>query len=323
MRLITFAVVTCAILLALSLDGQAAQSAAVDAPSAVIPERTAPVQAAPPAGIQQTVRRTTATLDEEIEAAAARFSDAYTRAKAPRLLVLFNRDMEDNDRRNMVKTGKVQGGVATESKAKSNDAETSNLMVTPGMVVGGSSKGQENRSKTEGGSATYQRVDPGPDAYSEQEADTLRQAFESVLLQAGARLVDRDTAIRMHGLKEEAVFSYGDLPETQRSQVAGVKEYAEIVISVELKRGAFEMQRSAVAGTSDTVMLPNLIAKATRLSDAQTLASAMTEDLKSPSRITLTPQRTPLTETAKRVAVVLMDRLANTLAASTPPAKAK
>jgi hypothetical protein len=144
-----------------------------------------------------------------------------------------------------------------------------------------------------------------------------------VLLQAGARLVDRDTAIRMHGLKEEAVFSYGDLPETQRSQVAGVKEYAEIVISVELKRGAFEMQRSTVAGTSDTVMLPNLIAKATRLSDAQTLASAMTEDVKSPSRITLTPQRTPLTETAKRVAVILMDRLANTLAASTPPAKAK
>jgi hypothetical protein len=263
---------------ALMLAAFAAQPPPVyEAPNAVVPERPAPIAVPNTETPAQTIQRTVPTLDEEIAEALAHFQGAYAHAKKPRILVLFNRDMEDNDKDTMVKTQKVQTGTTTVKKEN----------------------GRTTRERTEGGAATFDRAPGSPNAYRKMDMEAIRGAFEQPFVNASARMVDRETAVRMHGLKEEEVFSYIDLPEAQRAQVAGVKEYADLLVTVRVERGETVVRK--VSGDY-RVEVPNMIVRAIRLSDAQVVATAKTSDV----------QPGNPDETATRVAIYLMQRLADT-----------
>jgi len=305
----------CFLLLALSLGACKTKNVA---PSATIPERTSPppvVAAAP----QQHRLPTPPSFAEELDMAVAEARAPYARAGSPRLLILFNRDMEDNDRDTMIKTEKVTGGVTgsvdikerketihtgsgTETTTETSDAAAS--PVTTETKKSSYDKTVETGSESgsvhiEGGAAVYQRVAPDPSAYSRQDLDAIREGFENPFVQAGMRIVDRDTAVRMYGLTEQSVFSYQDLPETQRSQVAGVKQFADTMIAVRVERG--EAIERKVSGDY-RIEVPRIVARAIRLSDAAVMATATTDDVR--------PEGSPK-EIGARVALILMNRLSN------------
>lgn len=246
------------------------------APSAQIPPRGEQTQPAPIPQPQQTIRRTIPTLAEEIEAAVAEFRPAYQKAGSPRILILFNRDMEDNDDENMVKTRKVRGGVSSVSEGEGSNPKTSAGINTGDLELNSSSEGTRTRTRTEGGSSTYERVAPGPETYTRQEIEMIREAFEQPFLRVPVKLVDRDTAVRLHGLTEEAVFAYTDLPEAQRAQVEGVKEFADILITVRVERGQATVRK--VSGDYN-VEVPNIVARAIKIDGAQVIASSTTGDV--------------------------------------------
>ena len=263
-------VVVTATTLALAAQGPVA----FETPSAAIPSRPA-APAAVPATPQpnQTVQRTVPTLDEEMTDAISAFQPAYAGARKPRILILFNRAMEDNDDETMIKTGKVEAGASTVTK----------------------SGGKETRERTDAGASVYAPA-TSPNALDKQSIEMLREYFERPFISAAARLIDRETAIRMHGLDEEAVFAYQDLPETQRAQVAGVKEFADIIITVRVEAGTGVIRK--VSGDY-RVCAPNIVARAVQLSDARVIASATTNDVAAGSA----------QQVATRVALALMQRL--------------
>jgi hypothetical protein len=105
----------------------------------------------------------------------------------------------------------------------------------------------------------------------------IREAFEQPFLRVPVKLVDRDTAVRLHGLSEEAVFAYADLPEAQRAQVEGVKEFADILIIVRVECGQATARK--VSGDYN-VEVPNIVARAIKLDGAKVIASATTGDVR-------------------------------------------
>jgi hypothetical protein len=78
-----------------------------------------------------------------------------------------------------------------------------------------------------------------------------------------------------------------------------VKEYADLLVTVRVERGETVVRK--VSGDY-RVEVPNMIVRAIRLSDAQVVATAKTSDVQSGN-----PD-----ETATRVAIYLMQRLADT-----------
>ncbi len=217
----------------------------VPAPSAEIPPRTF---SPPPERPQPAHHLLPAPpgLSEELELAAGEARGPYARAGSPRVLIIFNRDMEDSDRETMQPVVKVRGGVTGDRRA-------------------------------EGGATISIAADRDPDAYPRQEIEMMREAFESVFLRVPVKIIDRDTAVRMHGITEQAVFSYADLPETQRAQVAGLKNFADILITVRVERGeAFERRVSG----DRRIEVPRMVARAVRLQDAAIIGSAVTDDVR-------------------------------------------
>ncbi|MBI2431824.1 MAG: hypothetical protein HYV26_03025 [Candidatus Hydrogenedentes bacterium] len=244
------------------------------APSAVIPPRPAPTLAPEPPPVQQHLRKST-TAAEEADPIIAQFEEAYRSKGSPRLLILYNRDMEDNDKDSMVKTGKVTGGFSVE---------------------GSTSKGTY-RERAQGGITTFAPAAPADNAYEPFDMGMLRESFEGQFVSSGCQIVDRDTAVRLHGLKEEEVFAYSDLPETQRAQVAGVREFADILVTVRVEKGTATVRK--VSGDYE-VQVPRLLVRAISLKDAKVLASATTSDVRPASSEA---------ETTSRVALRLMERL--------------
>ncbi len=94
----------------------------------------------------------------------------------------------------------------------------------------------------------------------------MHETLEEPFLRVPVKLVDRDTAVRLHGLTEEAVFAYADLPEAQRAQVEGVKDFADILITVRVERGQATVRK--VSGDY-AVEVPNIVARAIILDGAQ------------------------------------------------------
>ncbi len=252
-------------------DVPAYQAPSVDIPPKPVSE---PVQELPPPG--QQIRRTVATLDEEIESTLPTFVDAYQKAKSPRVLVLVNRTMEDNDDDTMVEIAKVQGGI---SKVQKKNGETTRL-------------------RKEGGGSIFIRKAPDSRAYTKEEMERIRLMFEGPFVRAKSKLVDRDIAVRIHGLTEEEVFAYQDLPETKQSQVAAVKKYADILVTVRVERGEAVIKR--VSG-DQIIEVPNMVVRAIRLSDAQVLATSMTNQVRPGTE----------QEMVTRVALILMRALAS------------
>ncbi|HEX73174.1 MAG TPA: hypothetical protein ENN65_07650 [Candidatus Hydrogenedentes bacterium] len=215
----------------------------VPAPSAEIPPRTFSLPPDRPEPAHH-IMPAPPGFSEELEVAAGAARGPYARAGAPRVLIIFNRDMEDSNRE------------------------------------------------------TISAADPNSNAYPRQEIEMMREAFEGVFLRVPVKIIDRDTAVRMHGITEQAVFSYADLPETQRAQVAGLKNYADILITVRVERG--EAIERRVSGDR-RIEAPRMVARAMRLQDAAVIGTAVTDEV----RIEGDARRI-----AARVAMTLLNQLA-------------
>lgn len=244
------------------------------APSAEIPSREVEAESrqAQSPTLRQSIRRTEPTVSEELSAAIELFRDAYRRQKSPRVLILFNRSMEDNEDSDFVKLGKVQYGVSGKQ---------------------GSEEYQE-----QGEASVSVRVAPSADAYDESSIQSMELAFMEPFTQAGAAVIDRDTAVRLHGIDEQSVFSIVDLPETQQAQVEAIRNHADILVAVKVRRGTSTIRK--VSGDY-TVEVPILSAKVIDLRDARVLAIGATDEVRVDSS---------LTKTASRVAGVLLQKLA-------------
>jgi hypothetical protein len=251
-----------------------------EAPNAQLPPQgLAPAAPAQQVRPQQQIRRSVATLDEEVAGASEAFRAAYARGGRPRMLFLYNRDMEDNDDRTMQEVAKVNSGVQAVTE----------------------SGGRETRTTVQGGASVSVPKGPAPGSYDGDSLQRLRETFEQPFLSASAKIVDRDTAVRLHGLKEESVFSYADLPEAQRAQVAGVAKYADILVTVEVRRGTSTVRK--VSGDYE-VDAPDYVVRAISLKDARILATVRTSDVRAGRDEEVT---------STRVALALMQRLAGAL----------
>ncbi len=228
--------------------------AGYDVVSPAIPPRPEKVYVEPPPEPAGALRQLPPTAASQLDDYMGEFRSAYRSAGQPRILILFNRDMEDNDKETMKKMVKVQAGVTERNESSSGNVS----------------------STTEGGAAAY--ITTGNDNlgdFSLQEFERIRESFESRFLDVPVKLVDRDTAVRIHGIDEMSVFSYPDLPEAQRSQVEGVKKYADILITVRVKRGVAFHRR--VSGDQEFYE-PQLVARAIQLSDSRIIGTATTDE---------------------------------------------
>ncbi len=229
----------------------------VYAPSADIPARPAPQYIPDAPKPQQYLRDPGPSVYDEIQQAAIMFQESYERAKKPRIMILFNRDLEDNDGGSMEKIAKVTGAASSTSHS--------------------SAKG-DKRTREQAVVEVYQRAAADPNDYSDQELSLLRDEFERPFLDAGARLVDRDIAVRMTGIEVESIFANADLPEAKQGQVAAVREHADIVIVAKVKRGT--MLERKVSGDYH-VEAPHMVVRAVNLKDANILGVASTNDVPS------------------------------------------
>jgi len=247
----------------------------VVAPSAELPQRPHVVPSPDRPPLAQQIDRRTPTMSEEARDGIEAFRTAFSGKKAPRVIVLVNRDMQDNDDRTMQKVLKVTG-------AASVTAESS----------------QEGTFKARGESVEEVYVPKGPGAndFTEDELESIQHSLERPFMDGGAMLVDRSVAIGLSGIDVDAVFANPELPQAQQAQVASVKEHADIVVSARVKKGQSMVRK--VSGDY-AVEVPVIIAKAISLSDGRVMASATTEEVKLGSA----------TEVASRVALLLMSRI--------------
>lgn len=234
----------------------------------VAQQNTAPMHA-------QTIQRTRPTLDEEIQQTSIMFSEAYEKAKSPRIMILFNRDMEDNDNQSLEKVAKI---------------------AVAGSSITESGKSGVSKRREEGVVDFYQKMPKDPNDYGKFDIELLQENFEYPFIEAGAKIINRDIAIRLSGSEIESIFSNSELPETKTAQVASIKKHADILIVVKVKQGTF-MERK-VSGDY-AVECPNMIARAINLKDASTMATATTN----------TTSVTTSDYLATRVALALMNKL--------------
>lgn len=252
-----------------------AQAQTTFAPSASMPPQpqATPVPDRPP--LNQQVVRSIPTLDEESAATVEAFRKALAGKKPPRVMVLLNRDMENNDHRTM---------------------EVAQKVTEAGSLSAKSSKEGTLKVRAESVSKVYVPKGSAANDFSEDELVSIQNAFEQPFIEGGAALVDRDVAVSLSGIDVESVFADTDLPEAQQGQVAGVKKHADIIITAHVKRGTSVVQK--VSGDY-TVQVPRIIAKAISLSDGRIMASASTEEVKAGTS----------TEVTVRVALLLMSRM--------------
>ena len=266
-----------------------------NAPPAAMPEQPGPPPAAAPAHSEQHLLPAPPTLDEEMARVTDAAAEPYRKVGLPRLLILFNRDMEDNDDRTMEKQFKADpGGGSVQIERSEGKAEVN---ATPGRLEA-SAKSERQKLELEGRGGFYVRKAPGPERYTPHERAVLREGFERPFLHMHARIADRDTAIRKHALTDEAVFGYPDLAETKRGQIAALMEVADVLVTVEAERG--QALERKVAGDR-WIPAPYLVARAVRLSDAAILAAATTADVK---------PKGEAADIATQVALELLRRLA-------------
>lgn len=228
---------------------------------------------------QQQIMRTNLTLSEETQQICAAFSEACERAKTPRIMILFNRDLEDNDTRTMEKVAKI---TAAASSSKESSKQGS----------------QKNRDTSV--VELYGQTQPAPDEYNEMDLSLIQDRFERPFLDAGALLVDRDVAVRLSGIDLEAIFANQELPETKQGQVAAVKKHADIVVTAKVKRGIVKSRK--VSGDY-RLEAPYLTVRAISLKDAKILGAASTDDVK----------HGPVDEIPARVALSLMQKIIGAL----------
>ena len=253
----------------------AAPAEVVVAPSAEVPQRPQAASSPDRPPLNQQIDRRNPTLSEERAAAIEAFRTAFSGKKAPRIMVLVNRDMEDNDDRSMQKVVKVTG-------AASASAE--------------SSREGNIKARSESVGEVYVPKGPAANDFSEDELESIQNVFEGPFIDSGSVLVDRDVAVSLSGVDVEAVFANPELPQAQQAQVASVKKHADILVTARVKKGSSVLRK--VSGDY-TVEVPVIIAKAISLSDGRVMASATTEEVKAGST----------NEVATRVALLLMSRV--------------
>lgn len=247
----------------------------VVAPSAEMPQRPHVVPSPDRPPLTQQIDRRTPTMAEEARDGIEGFRTAFSGKKAPRVMVLVNRDIQDNDDRTMQKVLKVTGAAS---------------------VTAESSREGTLKARGESVEEVYVPKGPGANDFTDDELESIQHSLERPFMDGGAVLVDRSVAIGLSGIDAETVFANPELPQAQQAQVASVKEHADVVVSARVKKGQSTLRK--VSGDY-TVEVPMIIAKAISLSDGRILASATTEEVKAGST----------SEVASRVALLLMSRI--------------
>lgn len=250
------------------------------APSATIESRPVssfelPVSQSP----QQHLLATHLTLSEETQQIGSAFREACKQAQTPRIMILFNRDPEDNDSRTMEKVAKITAATSSSKQ---------------------SLKQENQKTRQTGVVELYNQAQPDPQEYNEYDSGLIQDRFERPFLDAGVLLVDRDIAVRLSGIEMESIFANQELPEAKQGQVAAVKEHADIVIVATAKRGVLTTRK--VSGDYQ-VDAPYVLARAISLKDAKIIGAASTDDVK----------QGRVDEIPARVALSLMQKIAAAL----------
>jgi len=200
----------------------------------------------PPPSLEQGLQGAYAanTMVEEgagVEAVAGRFRGAYLKAQQPRMAVYFNRTLSDEVREwkaeeRIVVTGQLKAQAAYEA-TKSDDGGRPLI-----QAVSEGAEQEPNGRKTLAGqlaadaqySASRQTLveDAPRPAVAEAWSWALEEGFSQPLLDAGTKLVDRATILRLTAAREENPTDPSGQLTVKQVEMNALKGYADLLVEI-------------------------------------------------------------------------------------------
>jgi hypothetical protein len=215
---------------ALCLAAGAAQAQAVPP---FVPEQTVtPSQTRE--GVPETMAAPATPSDPAVQAEAiGRFRVAYSARKSPRIAIFWNRTLTDDIEAGKLHVDSEVRAAATGGQTSTSAAGGSSTSIQPygyGQLVQKSAGANAQTSFGSAGVTTRDRMSAdiqqgfGARAavMSEQDSWRFQDAFSDPFIKAGARLVDRNTMIRIAG----------DAADKQRSESAALAGLADLFVEV-------------------------------------------------------------------------------------------
>jgi hypothetical protein len=291
--------------LALCLAAGAAQAQAVPP---YVPEQTVtPSQTRE--GVPETLKAPATASDPAVQGEAiGRFRAAYSARKSPRIAIFWNRALTDD-----VEAAKLHVDSEVRAAARGGQVSTSatggsSTNVQPygyGQLVQKSAGANAETSFGSAGVATRDRVSADVQqgfgaraaVMGEQDSWHFQDAFSDPFIKAGAKLVDRNTMIRIAG----------ETADKQRAESAALAGLADLFIEVLVSVDPTSPSGYVFRATAKDVKTGQIVAET--ISDGAVPESGATEYVATDHGFVARPSRTAGAANGTTVAIALMDRL--------------
>lgn len=290
---------------ALCLAARAAQGQAVPA---YVPEQTV-TPSETREGVPETMKAPATASDPSVQGEAiGRFRVAYSARKSPRIAIFWNRSLTDDIEAAKLHVDSEVRTTATGGQTSTSTAGGSSTSVQPygyGQLVQKSAGANAQTTFGSAGVTTRDRVSADVQqgfgaraaVMSEQDSWRFQDAFSDPFSKAGARLVDRNTMIRIAG----------DATDKQRGESAALAGLADLFVEVLMSVDPASPSGYVFRATAKDAKTGQIVADI--ISDGAAPDAGATEYVATDRGFVAQPSRTAGAVNGTAVAIALMDRL--------------